>query len=204
MMAVLRRMLDRLTLYLPVVLMGVLAMATYWLVRSTPLMAPVKPTAAPQHLPDYFMRNFAVKTFDANGQLKSEVSGGEARHFPDTGALEIAQARIRSFDKQGRLSVATALQAVTNADASELQLLGAAKVVRMPLVNPRGVVQPVMTFSGEYLHVFMNTERVESNKPVVLTRGQDHFTADTMSFDNKQRVLSLQGRVRGSLVPAAH
>jgi len=198
---ILRQTLDRLTLYLPVVLMGVLAMATYWLVRSTPLLASTKSITAPAHLPDYFMRNFAVKTFDARGQLKSEVSGGEAHHFPDTGALEIAQVRIRSFDKQGRLSVATARQAVTNEDASEVRLIGSAKVVRVPLVGARGVAPPVMTFSGEYLHVFINTERVESSKPVVLTRGLDRFTADSMNFDNQQRMMLLQGRVRGLLVP---
>jgi len=202
-MSALRLMLDRLTLYLPVVLMGVLAMATYWLVRSTPLAAPIKPTTVPQHLPDYFMHNFSVKTFDAKGQLKSEVGGGEARHFPDTRALEIEQVRIRSFDRQGHLSIATASQAVTNEDASEVQLIGSAKVVRAPVVSTQGVLQPLMTFSGEYLHVFMKTERVESNKPVALTRGQDLFTADSMTFDNQQRLLLLQGRVRGSLVPTA-
>jgi len=202
-MAALRQLLDRLTLYLPVVLMGVLAMATYWLVRSTPQAAPDKPATAPQHLPDYFMRNFSVKTFDAQGQLKSEVGGGEARHFPDTRTLEIEQVRIRSFDRQGRLSVATARQALTNEDASEVQLIGSAKVVRAPVTSAQGVLQPAMTFAGEYLHVFMTTERIESNQPVALTRGQDLFTADSMTFDNKQRLLLLQGRVRGSLVPTA-
>jgi len=200
-MSALRQAFDRLTLYLPVVLMGTLAMATYWLVRSTPLTVPARPVAASQHLPDYFMRNFAVKTFDAQGQLKSEVSGGEARHFADTGALEIDQVRIRSFDKQGHLSIATARQAITNDAASEVKLIGAAKVVRAPVVNAKGKTQPLMTFSGEYLHVFMNTERVESSQPVALTRGQDHFTADSMTFDNKQRVLLLQGRVKGALIP---
>ena len=43
-----------------------------------------EPTAAAVHEPDYFMRKFAVKTYAANGQLKSDVRGGEARHFPDT------------------------------------------------------------------------------------------------------------------------
>jgi len=203
-MTALRQVLDRLTLYLPVVLMGALAMATYWLVRSTPLTDTIKVANAPGHLPDYFMHNFAVKTFDASGQLKSEVSGGRAHHFPDTGALEIDQARIRSFDKQGRLSIATAHQAVTNEDGSEVQLIGAAKVVRVSQANARGVMPPVMTFSGEYLHVFINTERLESSKPVVLTRGLDRFTADSMKFDNKQRTMLLQGRVRGSLVPTVH
>lgn len=202
-MSALRQALDRLTLYLPVVLMGLLAMATYWLVRSTPLDESARTATAAQHLPDYFMHNFAVKTFDAQGQLKSEVSGGQAHHFPDTGTLEISNIRIRSFDEQGHLSIATANQAITNQDASEVQLIGSAKVVRAAFVNARGVAQPVMTFSGEYLHVFMNTERIESDQPVALTRGLDRFTADSMRFDNTQRVMQLQGRVRGSLTPVA-
>jgi lipopolysaccharide export system protein LptC len=148
------------------------------------------------------MRKFAVKTFDAEGRLKSEVSGGEARHFPDTDTLEIDQVHIRSFNEQGRLTTATARQAITNGDASEVQLIGNARVVRGALPDKNGQLQPGMTFAGEFLHAFMNTERVKSHKPVELTRGKDRFTADSMDFDNLDRVMLLTGRVRGQLVPA--
>lgn len=196
-----RGLLDRLTLYLPVLLMGALAMATYWLVRSTPMVSAPEPMVALQHQPDYFMRKFAVKTFDAEGRLKSEVSGGEARHFPDTDTLEIDQVHIRSFNEQGRLTTATARQAITNGDASEVQLIGNARVVRDVVPDKGGQLQPGMTFTGEFLHAFMNTERVKSHKPVELTRGKDRFTADSMDFDNLDRVMLLTGRVRGQLVP---
>ncbi|MFZ4623305.1 MAG: LPS export ABC transporter periplasmic protein LptC [Rhodoferax sp.] len=201
-MDLLRVAWDRVTLYLPVFLMGTLAMATYWLVRSTPVAPVSAPSAAAQHLPDYFMLRFAVKTFDAAGKLKSEVAGGEARHFPDTDLLEIDQVRIRSFDVEGRLTTAIARRAITHGDASEVQLIGGAQVVRAALPGA-GQAQPVMTFAGEYLHAFLNTERVTSHQPVELTRGQDRFTADSMDFDNQQRVMQLAGRVKGVLVPAA-
>jgi len=201
-MELLRQAWDRLTLYLPVVLMGVLAMATYWLVRSTPILSEPQVVAAPQHQPDYFMRKFSVKTFDTAGQLKSEVTGAEARHFPDTDTLEIDQVVIRTMDPQGRLTTATARRAVTNQDASEVQLIGGAQVVRAPTVNAQGIEQPGLTFSGEFLHAYMKTERVTSNRPVALTRGNDRFTADSMDFDNQQRVMLLNGRVKGSLVPS--
>jgi len=201
-MRLLRQAWDQLTLYLPVFLMGVLAMATYWLVRSTPVFVPPGPATTALHQPDYFMRNFSVKTFDAAGKLKSEVMGGEARHFPDTDMLEIEQVRIRSFDPQGRLTTATARQAITTTDATEVQLIGGAKVVRTAVIDASGKEQPAMTFTGEFLHAFMDTERVKSHKPVELTRGKDIFTANSMDFDNKLRVMQLQGRVRGTLVPA--
>lgn len=200
-MSKLRWAWDRLALYLPVLLMGLLAGATYWLVRSTPISGAATAATAAQHQPDYFMRKFSVKTFDAQGQLKSEVKGSEARHFPDTDTLEIDQVIIRSFDQEGHLTTATARQALTNGDGSEVTLMGDAQVLRAATVSASGKEQPTMTFNGEYLHAFINTEQVRSNQPVVLKRGRDQFTADNMDFDNRERVVQLDGRVKGVLFP---
>lgn len=197
----LRRAWERLSLYLPVMLMGVLALGTYWLVRNTPLLLPPEQVLPARHEADYFMRRFSVKTFDGAGRLKSEVLGRDARHYPDTDTLEIELVRIRSFSPEGRLSTASAQQAWTNADASEVKLFGNAQVVREPMVNPNGRLQPRMEFRGEYLHAFMDAERVTSDMPVVLTRGKDQFSADALDFDNRSRVVQLTGRVRGTLVP---
>jgi lipopolysaccharide export system protein LptC len=194
---------ERLSLYLPVILMGVLALGTYWLVRSTPLLLVPEPAAPVRHEPDYFMRNFSVKTFGAEGRLKSEVLGNDARHYPDTDTLEIDWVRIRSFNQEDRLTTASAKHALVNADASEVQLLGDARVLREPVVNEAGQPQPGMEFRSEFLHAYMTTERVQSNKPVQLIRGRDQFSADAMEFDNKSRELLLKGRVKGSLVPGA-
>lgn len=203
-MNTLRWALDRLTLYLPVLLMGALAMATYWLVRSTPSQADVAAEAAVQHQPDYFMREFSVKTFDAQGRLKSEVKGRETRHYPDTDTLEIDQVVIRSFDEQGHLTTATARQALTDADGSEVTLIGDARVLRAATVSPAGKAQPPMSFQGERLHALVDTEQVSSDEPVILTRGRDQFTADSMDYDNLQQVIEMQGRVKGVLFPGTH
>jgi len=194
---------ERLSLYLPVMLMGVLALGTYWLVRSAPVFMPPQAESPARHQPDYFMQKFSVKTFDGSGRLKSEVFGTEARHYPDSDTLEIDQVRIRAFSEQGRLTTATANRALTNADASEVQLFGNALVVREAATDKTGEAMPRMAFRGEFLHAFMNSERVKSHLPVELTRGSDQFTADTMDFDNLDQVMQLRGRVRGTLVPGA-
>jgi lipopolysaccharide export system protein LptC len=199
----LRTAWSRLSLYLPVILMTVLALGTYWLVRSTPLLLPLEAALPARHEPDYFMRKFSVKTFDETGRLKSEVLGTDARHYPDSDTLEIELVRIRSFNEDGHLSIATASRALSSGDGSEVQLIGNARVVREAAVNKAGEARPRIEFRGEYLHAFMDTERIESNKPVELMRGQDQFTADTMDFDNRERVIQLKGRVRGTLVPGA-
>ena len=202
-MKLLRLLWDRLSLYLPVILMGVLALGAYWLVRSTPKLIAPAPAAPLSHEPDYFMRQFSVKTFDATGRLKSEVSGRQARHFPDTDTLEIDEVRIRSFNAQGQLTTASATRALTNSDASEVQLFGKAEVVRTEQADAQGATKPRLMFKSEFLHAFMKTERVISNQPVELTRGQDRFTADAMDFDNPSSTMQLSGRVKGILEPAS-
>ncbi len=199
MISLLRGVWERASLYLPMMLMGVLALGTYWLERSTPVFATVEAARTVSHDPDYFMKDFSVKSFDAAGRLKSEVLGAQANHFPDTDLLEIDVARIRSFDDKGQLTIATANRAVTNSDGSEVQLLGNALVVREAIGGKSPT--PRLEFRGEYLHAFLKTEVVTSDKPVVLTRGKDQFTADAMEFDNIAQVMLLRGRVKGVLNP---
>ena len=198
-MQLLRTAWDRLSLYLPIVLLAALALGTYWLVRSTPVFAPVEAEKAATHDPDYFMKTFSVKTFDASGRLRSEVSGVEARHFPDTDTVEIDKVHIWSYNDQGQLTTATANRALTNSDGSEVQLFGNALVVREATVGKKD--SPRLEFKGEFLHAFMNTEQVKSNKPVRLTRGKDSFVGDSLDYDGLEQVMRLQGRVKGVLTP---
>lgn len=196
-MRLLRTAWERAALYLPMLLMGLLALGTYWLVRSTPVFAPPPPDRPPRHEPDYFARQFSLKSFDAGGRVRSEIVGAEARHYRDNDTLEIDQVRIRSFDEKGHVTVATADRALTNSDASQVQLIGNALVVREEV----GQAQPRMSIRSEYLFADLDNERVRTDKPVELTRGQDRVTADGMDYDNIEQVLQLSGRVRGVLMP---
>jgi lipopolysaccharide export system protein LptC len=202
MIQLLRNAWDRSLLYFPLVSMGVLALGTYWLVRTTPPSGGVAVERVVRHEPDYFMEDFSVRTFDGAGRLRTEVVGVKARHFPDTKWLEIDNIRVRSFDEQGRVTTATAQRGLTNEDSSEVQLMGEARVVRE--ADPADVVNPAprMEFRSEFLHAFMHTERVLSHLPVEFLRGGDRFSADRLDFDNVEQVLQLTGRVRASLLPA--
>lgn len=196
-----RRLLDQVTVYLPLLLMGLLALGSYWLLRATPEIQPPLPERAPSHEPDYFMRNFSVRTYDAQGRLKTEVFGTEARHYPDTDTLEVDQARIRSVSPEGRLTTASAQRVTTNADQSEYILRGQARVVREAFQPPSGRALPRLEFQGEHLRVLNQDERVESDQPVLLLRGSDRLEGDTLIYDEKTGVADLRGRVRAQLHP---
>ncbi len=197
-----RRVLDRFVVYLPLLIMGLMAMTTYWLVRNTPALGDVEVEALPRHEPDYYMRDFSVKVFEADGHLKSVIVGTEGRHYPDTDTLEIDQPRIRIMGVTGNVTTATAVRGLINADGSEAQLFGNAVVVREASINAQGVAVPRSELQSDFLHFFANTEQVKSHLPVVMIRGSgDRFTGDGMGFDNLGRTMEIKGRVRGVIQP---
>lgn len=191
----LRRGWDRLSIYLPVVLMGLLALGSYWLLRATPEPVLPAPQRAPQHEPDYFMRGFAVRSFSPDGSLRSEVRGSEARHYPDTNSTEIDKARIRSQQPGGAVTTATADRVTSNAEQTEFVLRGNAVVVREAVDSTR----PRLAFKGEHLRVLTDERRVLSEQPVVLQRGRDQIQANTLDFREATGVAVLQGRVQATL-----
>lgn len=198
-MGALLRVWDRLSIYLPVVLMGVLALLSYWLVRNTPMSVAPPAQQALRHDPDYSMRRFTVRNFDATGQLKNEMSGERVQHFPDTDTLEIEKARIRGMGAGGQVTRASADRALTNADGSEVQLIGNARVVR----DAAAPGAPPLQLSGEFLHAFINDDRVRSHKPVTLLRGADRIEGGSLDYNDRDKVLELRGNVRAVLAPRA-
>lgn len=192
---------DRTAMYMPLLMMGALALGTYWLVRNTPTFSAPEAVKEVVHEVDYFMQNFTIKTFDEDGKLKSEIAGTQARHFADTDILEIDQARIHSINVNRQLTTATANRAYSNGDGSEVQLTGNARVVREASRDAQGKEAPRLEFRGEFLHAFLNEERVQSHLPVVLIRGADQFTGNVFTYNNLDQVAVLTGRVRGVLVP---
>lgn len=188
---------DRVAVYLPVLIMGVLALGSYWVLRSTPAPQPPAPERAPAHEPDYRMREFSIRTHGADGSLRSELAGNEARHYPDDDRIEVDQARLRAYGIQGRITHASALRLGTDGKQSEYRLEGNVVVDRRSADG-----QPVR-LTGEQLRVYDEGRQLESDLPVELVRGSDHATGDTLRYDDSTRVAELRGRVRAQLAARA-
>ena len=190
------RTADALATYLPLLLMALLALATWWLVKNTPLADLTRTAAPPVHEPDYEMSEFVVQRFAPDGALKVQIEGRRLHHYPDTNTLEIDAARIRAVGANGRVTLASANRALANSDASEVQLLGGAYVVREASGR-----EPPTEFRSEFLHYFAVTERVRSHLPVIVQRGASEFRADAVEYDHLARTIDLKGRVRAIFAP---
>jgi lipopolysaccharide export system protein LptC len=189
------RLREALSAYLPIVLMALFALSTWWLVKNTP--TPAEPQAAVplRHEPDYTMERFSLHRFGPDGTLRVQIDGEQLRHYPDTDTLEIDTVRVRINTPGRGATFATARRALVNGDASEVQLLGGAHVT-----SDAGDGETI-EFEGEFLHALLNSERLRSHLPVRVRRGASDLRADAMEYDNLSRTVQLKGRVRAALQP---
>jgi lipopolysaccharide export system protein LptC len=182
--------------YLPLLLMALLALATWWLVKNTP-SAPVTDKVRPvSHVPDYTMNGFTSQRFAPTGELRLQIEGTQMRHYPDTDTFEIDEVRIRALGEDGSVTRASAHRALSDGKGLQVQLLGSAQVVRE---TPDG--RDPIEFRGEALQFFTDTERVHSDEAVQVLQGRNDIRAAGVDYDHRSRVAQLQGPIKARLDP---
>jgi len=189
------RLRDTLSAYLPLLLMALLAVFTWWLVKNTPALPQAPGETALRHDPDYTMSGFALERFDATGRLKVRIEGALLRHFPDTDRFEIDAVKVRAIAPDGRITLASARRAISNGDASEVQLIGDARVSS---TDENG--QPIV-MTSEFLQAYLVAERVHTQLPVRVTSAGGTVSAAGLDYDHGQRKLELQGPMHAVFPP---
>jgi len=189
------RLREQLSSYLPLLLMALLALATWWLVKHSPGVAAEPEPRVLSAEPDYTMSNFAVERFDSDGHLKLRIEGEQLQHYPATDRIEIENAVIRAIAPDGRITLAHARRAIGNGDGSELQLLGGAEVRSADAGGTPLVVR------GEFLQAWFVTERISSHLPVQVLLGSSELRAAGLDYDHATQRLDLKGPLRAQLSP---
>jgi lipopolysaccharide export system protein LptC len=189
---------DRTSIYLPVLLMGLLALVSYWVVGITPSVDLPSPEAALHQSPDSVMRDFSVRVFDSSGAIKSELTGREMRHYPHNNTSIVDHAQGFQIAPNGRRTTFSAQQLRSNDDQSIYWLRGRVLIIREPQASLR---EPRMEFRGEELTFYVDDHRLESSQPVQIIRGVDTLSANSLRYDDPNAVFQLQGRVRASMAP---
>jgi len=189
--------IDRLVLVLPLLMVAMLALGSYWMVRSAPGVDTGELPRPPDDTPDYLIEGFTVQKFDANGRLTALLQGASAQRLPDAPWIEIQKFTFRSTDAQGQGKLASADQGLSNPDNNEFQLSGNARMVRE--AHPAGDY-PRLEIRGDFLHVWTEPEKVESDRPVQIVHGKHRIRADSLQYDGTTRALQMDGRVQAIFV----
>jgi lipopolysaccharide export system protein LptC len=115
--------------------------------------------------------------------------------------VEIDNARIRHIGDQGLPTLATARLVTTNGDNTEFVMRGDAVIVREAGQGADGEPLPRLEFRGEFLHIFLEPDRIVSDRPVTLLRGHDRLVGDTLDYTGDDQVAQFKGRVKVQLAP---
>ena len=185
-------------MYVPVLLMALLALGSYGLMRATPPAPAAAPERPIRHEPTDVLRGFSVQSFGPDGRLRSDLRGTEGRHYPDDGSLEVDQIRLRHVADSGVRFSANARHAWVNGTHDRAVLTGQAVVVREPPATTPGPVWP-LEFQGNHLVLDSTAERITADEPVELRRGPDRIRSDRMVYQEAERVAVFTGRVRATL-----
>jgi lipopolysaccharide export system protein LptC len=195
-----RRGWDFLAAYLPMLFMALLAAGTYALLQATPEPEEPRVERPVSSEPDFFMREFSVRSFAPDGRLRTELFGQEGRHRPDTESIEIDQARVRSIDESGAVTNATANLITSNRQSNQFDLTGNAVVLRSA-VDAKGQATAPIRFEGEFLRILTEPSRLFSDQPVLIVRGNDRIAAKGLDYSGEQEQVVFEGRVRVELIP---
>ncbi len=192
----------RLQSALPLLMLGMLALVTYWLVQNSPILQDPTEQAPKSAKPDAYFHEFKLVGLDENGQWQIQITGQRAWHREDLQAYEFEQPRMIQQDvKTGHLTRISAERARTNEDGTQVQLFGQAHIQREARVDARGRPQEALEIRSEYLMLDDRRQVLETHLPVTLKRGADEIRADRLRAMQLDGKLELEGRVRGTLAP---
>ena len=190
-----------LILYLPVLLMGVLAFLTYGLLRNAPQPEAPMPELAPRHVPDYTMGRVVLQQFQADGRPRARLQALEVRHYPDTQTLRFEQPVLLWHTPQGDKTSAKAVQGESNADGSEVTLWGDVRIQRTAAPQGKTPAGPGLVVQTQTLFLDARRERMRTDQPVQLQRGNDRMEGQRLQYDHVTQQLDLSGKVRMSITP---
>ena len=181
---------------LPVVLVGLLAFVSWWMVSNAPRLDEVAPAAVASSAPDFRMQEFSMRQFGPDGQVRATVEGRQLLHFPGERKSEIDQAVLQGVDLAGVAYEARADTAQVDDANTRVELRGDATVVRK---DPQGQAQ----FRSDAVTVYTQEQRAESDRPVLLQQGGSQVRANGFHYDHRSGVADLRGGVRGSMSPGS-
>lgn len=197
-----RARIDRLTAWSPLLLLGGLALATWWLdAQIQP--PPPKPDGSSRHDPDIFIEKFRAVALDANGRAVQTVAAERAARFADDQSTEFTAPSVMLAEAGRPALSAVAERGVLTGDRKRVTLSGSVVAVRDADPNVKRGETPVgpIRLATESLTVFPDEHRVVTDRPVTVEEPRGIIHADGLDLDTNSRTIRFGAGIRGSIQP---
>jgi lipopolysaccharide export system protein LptC len=198
-----RTILDRITAWSPVLLLGSLAALTYWL--DSQVQPPAsRRDGSERHDPDIIIEGFRAVELDAQGRPKQIVAGKRAMHFADDQTTEVVEPMLSQTEADKPAFRITASKGKLSGDRKEVFFTGNVRAVRdAGPVRPGEDATGPVTVTTEYLHVIPDKDIARTDKAVTIEEPRGIIRSVGLELDNKAKTLKLRSGVQGTLQPKA-
>lgn len=188
-------MRDRLTAIIAIMLLALLAAATYWYSQTSRLNNLANPVS--REGPDIVVDGATLTQFDAQGRATNKMIGARITHFPSDDRIEVERPRMISLrEDQPQLDAQARHGRVEDSGARAI-FTGEVTLIRAPGKDG----DPGMRLTTEHLVAFPDTERFSTDAPVTIERGGSTIHAVGMDYDNIKRTVKFRSRVQGTIEP---
>ena len=186
---------------MPLILMGLLTLVTFWLVRKNTPPEHSMLERVRLHEPDYVIKNGTLSALNEQGNTKYRILGDKVTHYDDDASIDIDLPRMRLFQPGKAPVTVRSNTGHLDGDLTILELFDNASIYRPP--QPATATGPAtlrMLASSSYFKVLINDDIVQTDKPITLEQGMSvmHST-DGGTFDNIQQSMTLSGQVKGRI-----
>jgi len=186
---------------MPLILMGALTLATFWLVRKNTPPEKSAPERVRLHEPDYIINDGALSALNELGNTKYRILGKKVTHYDDDASIDILTPRLRLFQPNKAPVTIKADTGHLDGDLTILDLIDNASIFRpaqaATVVEP---ASPRMLASSSYFKVLINDDIIETDRPITLEQGMSvmHSTEGGV-FNNIEQSMILSGQVKGRI-----
>ena len=192
------RTLLRLT---PLLLMGTLTLATFWLVQK---VTPPEKSILERvrlHEPDYTITNGALSALNEVGNTKYRILGNKVIHYDDDASIDILTPRMRLFQLDKAPVTVKSDTGHLDGDLTILDLIDNASIFRPAQAATASQAATLrMLASSAYFKVLINDDIIETNRPVTLEQGMSIMqSTEGGRFNNVEQSMTLLGQVKGRI-----
>lgn len=186
---------------MPLILMGILTLATFWLVKKNTPSEKSTIERIRLHEADYTITNGALSALNEAGFTKYRVLGKKVTHYDDDASIDIEAPRMRLFPPEKSPVTVKADTGHLDGDLTILDLFDNAEIFRpAQAATASESAKPRMLARSSYFKVLINDDVIETNKPITLEQGTSIMrSSDGGKFNNIEQSMVLSGQVKGRI-----
>lgn len=182
-------MTARFQFWLPLALLGFLAVLTFWLEQT--IQESSGRNGANEKEPDSIVENFRAISTDQSGAPRYRLVAAKLKHFSDSKVTLLDTPTLTQMHaRHGELKI-TSNKATVSPEGEKVEFFGDVNLSRISAGKKSGI-----TMKTAHLEVLPDKGLVSTRVPVTIEQPGMRVTANGLNLSANSRVLKLSGRVK--------